>query len=72
VFEASANGAAVAGKTATAVLLNYISFIAFLYWVNATLDWIGDHVGFDGLSFEVRAILLSRELFAYNHSLSKF
>ena len=54
VFEACANGAAVAGKTVAAVVTNYIAFMALLAWVNATLSWLGGRVGYGELSFEVR------------------
>ena len=54
MFEACANGAAVAGKTVAAVVTNYIAFMALLAWVNATLSWIGGRVGYGELSFEVK------------------
>ena len=54
VFEACANGASVAGKTAMVVVVNYIAFMALLAWFNATLSWLGGRVGNPDLSFEVR------------------
>ena len=54
VFEACANGVAVAGKTVATVLLNYIAFMSLLAWLNATLAWLGGRVGYPELSFEVR------------------
>ena len=53
VFEACANGASVAGKTAAIVLINYIAFMGILAWFNATLSWLGGRVGNPELSFEV-------------------
>ena len=53
VFEACANGATVAGKTVAAVMVNYIAFLGLLAWINATLAWLGERVGYPELSFEV-------------------
>ena len=55
VFEAGANGAAVAGKTVVAVVVNYIAFLALLSWVDAVLWYFGSRVGYDDLSFEVKS-----------------
>ena len=54
VFEAAANGAAVASKTVAAVISCYIAFLSMLALINATLSWLGGRVGFPELSFEVR------------------
>ena len=59
VFEAFANGVAVAGKTAGVVIMNYIAFMAMLSFLNATLSWLGERVGHPELSFEVRSTLLN-------------
>lgn len=53
VFEAGANGAAVAAKTVSAVVASYIAFMSILAFINATLSWLGGRVGFPELSFEV-------------------
>ncbi len=53
MFEAAANGSAVAGKTVLNVVVNYISFMSLLAFVDATLWWIGERVGFSGLTFGV-------------------
>ena len=53
MFEACANGATIAGKTVAAVMVNYIAFLGLLAWINATLAWLGDRVGYENLSFEV-------------------
>lgn len=53
MFEAAANGSAVAGRTVMTVVVNYISFMSILYFVDATLSWFGGRVGFPELSFEV-------------------
>lgn len=53
VFEAGANGAAVAAKTVSAVVASYIAFMSILAFINATLSWLGGRVGFSELSFEV-------------------
>ena len=53
VFEAAANGAAVAGKTVATVGGCYIAFLSMLAFVNATLSYIGARVGHPELSFEV-------------------
>jgi len=52
VFEAAANGAAVAAKTVGAVVSSYIAFMSILAFINATLSWLGGRVGFPQLSFE--------------------
>ena len=53
VFEAGANGAAIAGKTALTVIIDYIAFLAVLSWVDAALSYFGARVGHPELSFEV-------------------
>jgi pyrimidine nucleoside transport protein len=53
VFEAGANGAAVAAKTVAAVVSSYIAFMSILAFINATLSWLGGRVGFSELSFEL-------------------
>jgi pyrimidine nucleoside transport protein len=53
VFEAAANGAAVASKTVGAVIACYIAFLSMLAFINATLSWLGGRVGFPELSFEL-------------------
>lgn len=55
MFEVVANGSMVASQTVVAVVVNFISFLGILAFVNATLGWIGTRVGFDGLTFEVSA-----------------
>ena len=55
VFEACANGASVAGRTAAVVVVNYIAFMGILAFFNATLAWLGGRVGNPELSFEVRS-----------------
>ena len=55
MFEAFANGVAVAGKTAIIAVTNYIAFMAMLAFLNATLSWLGERVGHSELSFEVRS-----------------
>ena len=42
----------VAGKTVMAVIVNFISFLGMLAFVNATLGWFGSRVGYDDLTFE--------------------
>jgi len=53
VFEAAANGAAVASKTVGAVVACYIAFLSMLAFINACLSWFGGLVGFPELSFEL-------------------
>ena len=62
VFEACANGASIAGKTVAAVIVNYIAFLGLLAWVNATLAWFGERVGYDNLSFEVSFFFIKKAL----------
>ena len=57
VFEAAANGSAIAGRTVMTVVVNYISFMSILYFVDATLGWLGGRVGYTDLDFEVRNFL---------------
>lgn len=53
VFEAGANGAAVAAKTVASVVASYIAFMSILAFINATLSWLGGRVGFEELRFEL-------------------
>ena len=52
MFEACANGASIAGKTAAIIVINYIAIISLLAWLNATLNWLGGRVGYPEFSFE--------------------
>ena len=56
VFEAAANGAAIASKTVAAVLGCYIAFLSMLAFINATLSWLGGRVGYEELSFDVSSV----------------
>ena len=53
VFEAAANGSSIAGKTVMTVVVNYISFMSMLAFLDAGLGWFGDRVGYSEISFEV-------------------
>ena len=53
--EAAANGSAVAGKTAMAVVVSYIAFLGLLGFINSTLSWLGGRVGHAELNFGVSA-----------------
>ncbi|CAH1792804.1 unnamed protein product [Owenia fusiformis] len=52
IVEAASNGAKVAGKTVMAVIVNFISVLSSLSFLNATLKWLGERVGQDNWSFQ--------------------
>ena len=70
IFEAAANGAAVAGKTVGTVIINYIAFLGLLAWINAILFWLGDMVGFPYLSFEVNLLRIEYGDLCLHHTVS--
>lgn len=41
-----------------AIAVNVMAFLCVLEFVNMTLDWFGDRVGVDGLSFQVFNLVL--------------
>jgi len=53
VIEAAASGSAIAAKTVMAVVINYISFMGLLAFIDAFFSWVGNQVGYPELSFEV-------------------
>ena len=56
MVEAAANGSAIAGRTAFTVVVNYISFMSMLAFIDATLSWIGERVGYPEVSFGVSRV----------------
>ena len=53
VIEAISSGASNSVKVVAAIAVNVMAFLCVLEFVNMTLDWFGDRVGVDGLSFQV-------------------
>ena len=53
VFEAGANGAYIAGRTAAITIINYISFIALLSFIDSALGYMGSLVGWEELGLAV-------------------
>lgn len=45
-----------------AIAVNVMAFLCVLEFVNMTLDWFGDRVGVDGLSFQVNFSILNLDL----------
>ncbi|CAG5116017.1 unnamed protein product, partial [Candidula unifasciata] len=53
LIEAASNGASMSIKLVANIAVNLIAFVALLQFVNATLVWLGDRVGYDGLTFQL-------------------
>ncbi|GAB6028853.1 hypothetical protein CHUAL_004655 [Chamberlinius hualienensis] len=51
-LEAAANGASVAINLVLNIIANLISFIAFIYFMDAVLSWMGSLVGWENITFE--------------------
>lgn len=58
VIEAISSGASNSVKVVAAIAVNVMAFLCVLEFVNMTLDWFGDRVGVDGLSFQVFNLVL--------------
>ena len=56
VIEAASAGASTSIKLVANVAVNVMAFLAILEFLNATLIWLGDRCGVDGLSFQVGQI----------------
>ena len=52
-LEAFSAGAESAISIVVNIVANLIAFVAILYFLNATLAWLGERVGVVGLSFQV-------------------
>lgn len=52
LIEAASNGASMSIKLVANIAVNLIAFVALLQFVNATLTWLGDRVGQEGLTFQ--------------------
>lgn len=59
VIEAISSGASNSVKVVAAIAVNVMAFLCVLEFVNMTLDWFGDRVGVDGLSFQVKFSILN-------------
>jgi len=53
-IEAAAAGAANSISLVAHIAVNLIAFIAILHFVNATLMWFGQRVGWETLTYEVK------------------
>ncbi|BFY97092.1 hypothetical protein BsWGS_00132 [Bradybaena similaris] len=53
LIEAASNGASMSISLVANIAVNLIAFVALLDFVNATLVWLGDRVGYDGLKFQL-------------------
>ncbi|XP_048753864.2 solute carrier family 28 member 3-like isoform X2 [Ostrea edulis] len=53
IIEAISSGASKSVKVIVAIAVNVMAFLAVLEFVNMTLDWFGDRVGIDHLSFQL-------------------
>ncbi|CAH1792803.1 unnamed protein product [Owenia fusiformis] len=53
VIESASNGAKAAGKTVTAVVISFIFMLSAIEFLNATLKWIGERVGYGDLTFQL-------------------
>lgn len=54
VIEAASNGASNGIMLVANIIANLIVFLAFLEFFNTTVIWLGEMVGIQGLTFEVR------------------
>ena len=56
-FHAFSVGAVITIPIAVSIAVNLIGFVALLEFINGTLQWVGDRVRVEELSFQVRASL---------------
>lgn len=54
-MDAACKGAQFGLQLVGAIIANIIAFVSFVAFVDAIISWLGRLVGFDELSFEVRA-----------------
>ncbi|XP_029417005.1 sodium/nucleoside cotransporter 1 isoform X2 [Nannospalax galili] len=59
LVEAASAGAAISVRVVANIAANLIAFLAVLAFINAALSWLGDMVNIQGLSFQVRAEILT-------------
>nr|XP_044616793.1 sodium/nucleoside cotransporter 1 isoform X3 [Equus asinus] len=59
LLEAASSGAAISVRVIANIAANLIAFLAVLAFINAALSWLGDMVDVQGLSFQVRAEILT-------------
>ncbi|XP_032153473.1 sodium/nucleoside cotransporter 2 isoform X12 [Sapajus apella] len=59
VLEAASNGATDAIGLAANVAANLVAFLAVLAFINAALSWLGELVDIQGLTFQVRAEIIT-------------
>ncbi|CAH1792806.1 unnamed protein product [Owenia fusiformis] len=52
MVEAASSAASLAGKTIAAVVVNLVAFIAILAFLNTTIKWFGQRVGYEDWSFQ--------------------
>lgn len=53
LIEAASNGASMSIKLVANIAVNLIAFVALLQFVNSTLVWFGDRVGYDDFTFQL-------------------
>uniref|UniRef100_A0A8C5AJZ3 Solute carrier family 28 member 1 n=1 Tax=Gadus morhua TaxID=8049 RepID=A0A8C5AJZ3_GADMO len=59
VLEAASNGASASIGLVANIVVNLISFLAILEFINAILRWLGGMVGYPYVSFQVRSEIIS-------------
>ncbi|RUS85361.1 hypothetical protein EGW08_006904, partial [Elysia chlorotica] len=53
LIEAASNGASMSIKLVANIAVNLIAFVALLQFINATLVWFGDRVGYEAFTFQL-------------------
>ncbi|GFR79606.1 solute carrier family 28 member 3-like [Elysia marginata] len=53
LIEAASNGASMSIKLVANIAVNLIAFVALLQFVNSTLVWFGDRVGYEDFTFQL-------------------
>lgn len=70
-MDAACKGAQFGLQLVGAIIANIVAFVSFVAFVNAIISWLGHLVGFDQLSFEVRARLLPSRFVSAIHTLTR-
>lgn len=59
-MDAACKGAQFGLQLIGAIIANVVAFVSFVSFLNAIISWLGQLVGFENLSFEVRFPFLGK------------
>ncbi|KAK8785973.1 hypothetical protein V5799_007662 [Amblyomma americanum] len=59
VLEAASNGSSVGMFIVGSIVANLVAFLAFIAFLNGSLQWIGSIIALDFLSFEERSVVIA-------------